>query len=482
MNDNMTPINPKKLALLSLVAIASLGFSRPLLAAPEDMEALKQQNAELQRRLDGVEREMAAIKKLLTAASAAAPALAPAPASAPAPAPALAPAFTPAETEKLKSLAGLKGKPARSSLDLNFYGYVKLDAAYDDSRTSLGNFDRWVESESVLKNDSHFNLTANQTRLGVDATGPTSESFQATGKVEFDLYGAGTGENKPEPMLRHAYVRLDWPKQKFAIIAGQTSDIISPLNPTTVNYSVAWWQGNVGYRRPQLRLIQNVAVDEGVELKIDAGISRTITGRKAVFASANDPDTGADAGYPTFAGRAGLTFPVWSKQQATFGVSGHRGGEEIHQTSLLKSIEYDTWSINADLRLPLTASLLLQAEAFSGRNFDSHLGGIGQGINTTLNTEIDSVGGWAALTYTASLQWQFNVGGGVDNPADGDLTGSTDPTKDARTRNSLLFGNALYSLNAQVQLAFELGWLRTTYKVLAPGEAWRQQFAITYKF
>jgi hypothetical protein len=463
--------------LLALAIAACPGLNPPARAAADDVASLRRQNAELRERLESVERDLAAIKKLLAPAPGATAAALPLP-----PAPPATPAFTPAETEKLRSLAGLKGKPARSSLDLTFYGYVKLDAAYDDSRFSLGNFARWAESESVLRNDNHFNLTANQTRLGVDLAGPTTADFSATGKIEFDLYGAGTGENKPEPMLRHGYVRMDWPKQQLALIAGQTWDIISPLNPNTVNYSVAWWQGNVGYRRPQLRLIKTASLATDVELKIDAGISRTITGRKAFFKEANDPDTGADAGLPTFAARAGLSFPVASKRVASFGVSGHRGSEEIHRANLSGNDEFDTWSFNADLRLPITATLLLQAEAFLGRNFDSHLGGIGQGVNTTLNREIDTVGGWASLTLSPSAQWQFNLGASIDDPDDADLSGNADSAKDARTKNTHLFGNALYSLNAQVQLAFELARLRTTYKVNAPGEGWRQQFAITYKF
>ena len=231
-----------------------------------------------------------------------------------------------------------------------------------------------------------------------------------------------------------------------------------------------------------MRLTKGVTLADDVELKLDGGISRTITGRKAVFTGANDPDTGSDAGYPTVSGRVGLTFPVWGKRPATFGISGHRGGEEMHQTDLRGSTEFQSWSANADLRLPLTASLLFQAEAFIGRNLDTYLGGIGQGLNSTLNRTIGAAGGWASLTFTPVPEWQFNVGGGTDDPNNADLTGSVDPTKDARTANSTLFGNVLYSLNAQVQLGFELGWLRTTYKVNNPGVDWRQQLSVTYKF
>ena len=59
-----------------------------------------------------------------------------------------------------------------SSLDIQFYGYIKADASYDDSRTTPGNFIVWVNSETTNKNDDEFNLTANQTRMGFNITGP----------------------------------------------------------------------------------------------------------------------------------------------------------------------------------------------------------------------------------------------------------------------------------------------------------------------
>jgi hypothetical protein len=82
---------------------------------------------------------------------------------------------------------------------------------------------------------------------------PTANGIETSGKLEIDFYGGGP-ENKNLPMMRHAFMKLDWPKRGFSILAGQTSDVISPLVPSTVNYSVAWWVGDIGYRRPQLRL------------------------------------------------------------------------------------------------------------------------------------------------------------------------------------------------------------------------------------
>lgn len=59
-------------------------------------------------------------------------------------------------------------KPAIiSKVDAELYGYIKVDSSYDTARTSVGNLARWVESEGTRGHDDQFNLTANQTRLGL---------------------------------------------------------------------------------------------------------------------------------------------------------------------------------------------------------------------------------------------------------------------------------------------------------------------------
>jgi hypothetical protein len=166
-------------------------------------------------------------------------------------------------------------RPVLSKLDIQFYGYLKLDAAYDTSRTDDGNFVKWVERENANNDDDQFNMTANQSRFGVNITGLGDSAMKTSGRAEVDFYG-GSNQNKSHLMMRHAYMKLDWPADKFSIIAGQTSDVISPLVPTTVNYSVAWWTGNIGYRRPQIRLTKVLGLDDGVDLTLEGAIARTI--------------------------------------------------------------------------------------------------------------------------------------------------------------------------------------------------------------
>ena len=68
-------------------------------------------------------------------------------------------------------------KPVWSGLDIQLYGYIKADASYDSARTTTGNFVKWVDQELTRDDDREFNLTANQTRLGMKITGPEKDGL-----------------------------------------------------------------------------------------------------------------------------------------------------------------------------------------------------------------------------------------------------------------------------------------------------------------
>ena len=54
---------------------------------------------------------------------------------------------------------------------------------------------KWVDPETGRNNnDDEFNMTANQTRIGLKITGPDSEDLKLSGLVEVDFYGGG-GDN-----------------------------------------------------------------------------------------------------------------------------------------------------------------------------------------------------------------------------------------------------------------------------------------------
>lgn len=427
-----------------IVCLTSLMVSFCFGVRADQPPDLTKENAQLRERVERLENELSQIKALLND-RVAAPAVATAP----------------------------KGKkPILAGLDMELYGYIKLDAAFDDSRTSVGNYARWAESEASRGNDDQFSMTANQTRLGLNITGPTLQGVKTSGKVEIDFYGASAiAENRPEPLLRHAFLNAEWPDYHFSVLAGQTADIISPLTVPTLNYTVGWYQGNIGYRRPQIRLTEDLPLAEAWRLKLEAGATRNITDRRL---AATDPYSGDDAGFPTFQGRASVTFPAGGKRQGCLGISGHYGEEEQHVGT--GNTRNRTWSINTDLKVPVTKWLLLQGEAFYGSNLDSYNGGISQGVNTNTLQAIAARGVWAAATFEPDPKWQFNLGGGLDDPDDGNL-----PLL-GRTSNYVGFGNAQYAFTANLSIGLEVSYLRTGYKGQAGGDAWREQLSLIYKF
>jgi hypothetical protein len=183
-----------------VLVIFATGFSRAAGAG-----GVAKENAELRQKVDQLDKELKDLKKIVV--------------------------------QQTGATGDTLPKPVWSNLDIQLYGYLKLDSAYDSSRIENGNYAKWVTSESTNDDDAQFNMTANETRLGMLINGPDNGNMKTSGRVEVDFYGGGD-ENKSHLMMRHAYLKLDWPKSRFNIIAGQTSDVISPLFPSTVNYSV----------------------------------------------------------------------------------------------------------------------------------------------------------------------------------------------------------------------------------------------------
>jgi hypothetical protein len=366
-------------------------------------------------------------------------------------------------------------RPVWSNLDIQLYGYLKLDAAYDTSRIDNGNYAKWVESESSNRNDDQYNMTANQSRFGMKIKGPNGESMNTSGRVEVDFYGGGSAENKAHLMMRHAYIKLDWIENRFNIIAGQTSDVISPLLPSTVNYSVGWWTGNIGYRRPQIRLTKELGFEAGGYLKLEGAVARTIGRNDAIGGT----ESGEDAGFPTFQSRASVTFPTLGAKETTIGLSWHWGEEEYDIAPDGQDKEFQTWSVNLDYTQPICSKVELKAELFTGENLDAYLGGIGQGVTTSGSNqyeEVGSKGGWIAASLGPWNTKRFNVGVAMDDVNRGNVNYGD------RILNRSVFGNVFCAVNKQTDIAFELSHWRTEYRGSGDGESLRAQMALIYKF
>lgn len=426
-----------------------------------EIELLRQENAQLRARVERLEGQLQEVIHMVKQME-----------------PANAVMLTAEEAEHLRQAAHVYKETVEknrkwtwSSADVRLYGYIKGDVSYDTSRINTGNFARWVETEDTLIDDDDLNITARETRLGLEFKGPVGGSTVTSGKLEVDFYGSGA-ENKPEPMMRHAYLQVDWPDYEIWVLAGQTSDVFSPLVPTTLNYSVAWWAGNIGYRRPQIRLGKLFHLGDSAELKLEAAAARSI-GRQSGF----DPgDSGEDWRFPVWETRVGLSFPFVNGQRATLGLSGHYGKEQYDTNDKGDSQSFHSWSANVDLTLPLTPWLKLTGEYFHGTNLDTYLGGIGQGVNMVTLEEIDPTGGWMAIGLGPFGKWTFNLGGSLEH-VDVD-----DVEPEQRTQNRSLWANVFYSINEKTSVGFEFSSWNTQYKDLKAGDSFRFQTSLIYRF
>lgn len=325
---------------------------------------------------------------------------------------------------------------------LSAYGFIKMEAIYETGAASHGNFAIWAKDPG--DNDGLFHLTAKETRFGLNMTGVSFSGFKVAGKLEVDFQSAGVDENKPYNYMRHAYVEIS--NGVLSILAGQSWDIISPLNPVTLNYPVMWGAGNIGYRRPQLSLRTDFKTGKNV-ITLQAGIFRTI-------ASDYDNDgieDGAAAGFPTIQGRIGGKFLLGDSSSLQIGLSGHYGKSKGQR-------EYVSDSLNLDLLLVLSPKFRIIAEYFSGQNLGTYFGGIAQNVTPALGVEIKARGFYINAVASLCKKLQFSAGYGVDDPDDATLGGG------ARSWNATYFGNLMLSLSPALKAGLEVSNWLTDYK------------------
>ncbi|MBM3308340.1 MAG: hypothetical protein FJY74_08440 [Candidatus Eisenbacteria bacterium] len=354
-----------------------------------------------------------------------------------------------------------------------FYGYIKLDASLDSAKTDKGDYAFIVLPYVGEEADDEFNMTANQTRLGMKFDAAEGERFPVSGRVEIDFYGGGA-ENKANPMMRQAYLEMTFPA--FEVLAGQTADLISPLNPTTLNYVVLWKSGNTGYRRPQIRLTKAVSLADAGKLTLAASANRNM-GRD---------ENGEDFGQPSWQGRVGYSRKLFGDRSLTVGVSGLYGKE-----SDADDCEFESSAIVVDATIPLGEKITVMGEYFSGRNLGVYLGGVGQGIavqppyessrSRAEMAEIEASGWWGQLAVQLAADIAVNVGAGWDDP-----TLPVWAAADAIEKNTTYYGNVIWSATTSSYIGFEYAKMETEYAGSGDDtpayENTRVQLSVGYRF
>jgi len=378
---------------------------------------------------------------------------------------------------EMKKLAWTKGE-----FRIVPYGYLWGNMVYENERTCPTNrsYTLFVESPTTHGEDA-FHVDGRNTRLGIDVAGPRLWPFQCAksgGKVEIDFQGDfNSTENRGGVLLRHAYVEIK--DDYFRLLAGQTWDIISPLYPNTIFYSVYWDAGNIGYRRAQLRGERFLHFSDTFLLTLQGSLNHSINSDCVSDATFR----GEPSDWPVIEGRAAVTLGHRGKgyKPIVLGCSGHIGevGFDVlggGGAIISDDVRRRTWSVNGDFDIPLTDRLGLRGEFFAGENLSTFLGGIGQGINRTTLDEIRTHGGWIEGYYYWTPWLHSHVAYGLDDPIDQDIAAG------GRLYNQFYFANLCWDVTDKFLLGAEVSQWKTMFNGLRTGDSTRLEFVARYGF
>jgi hypothetical protein len=358
------------------------------------------------------------------------------------------------------------------ALTIKPYGYIKLDTAYDSQKPgpASGGFTLYSQPETAGESDNQLSFSARDSRFGLDFALPEEHGIKATAKFEFDFFINGT-ETAYSPRLRHSYLDLDF-GDGLSVLAGHTWDAFFYVTPNTVD---AGFLGDAGYlysRRAQLRLSKVADLGNGNKLTARVALANTSSGDLDGLGQ----DDGIDSASPTIEGLIAFDTVLLSNKPTKISIGGQFGTETLDAAGIPNAADYDSHLIVAGLLFPITDKVSIQGNVWEGENLDGWLGGVGQGVNTTLKTSIGAKGGWAQVVLNPTTDWNFNLGYGVDDPDDADLNAG------GRAKNTRLFFNAFYKLTKAVTIAAEYSIITTDYRGASDSTDNRVQFSTTYKF
>lgn len=373
------------------------------------------------------------------------------------------------------------------------YGYINLSASYETEKTTTGDFCVYANSPDF---DGHagFHIDPRSTRLGLTVDGPGLPGWRGSktqGAVEVDFQGNYTLRNRSALLLRKAFVSVGDKKLRF--LAGQDWEVVSPLYPKTLNYTAGAGVGNVGYRRAMLRVDRNFDLGGAGTLAAQFALTDNIL-RDGFNVGGLTPHAGS---WPVLQGRLAWSFGEGRFRHGkpmTFGVSSHIGEQRFEfDEQGVRSRKYArTWSLNADVDLPVTRRLGFQLEYFLGENLGTIEGGILQGFDLAIRKTIRAQGGWAGLQYRWTSKLETNVCYQIDDPFDEDVVAGNSSNHLSRTYNHCIFANMLYHWSDALMTGFELSFWRThwqkydpvsrTVTPLRPGTPVRYEFVTRYTF
>ncbi len=342
---------------------------------------------------------------------------------------------------------------------LSVYGFARLDVLADDAKLSDVAQPRFVQMMPTgTSNEGEMTMTPRLSRVGLSIddwdVGDTS-FIKGDGKLEVD-FGGGGGTNAIR--LRQAYAQISF-DNKVRLLAGQTEDLFSPLIPTAQNDTQLMFAGNVGDRRPQLRMVIDGAI-------LHAGVALATTGtldRSGLMA--------ATPSRPMFQWLIEGQKRFRHAGLLKVGISGHLAREE-----LADGTRHGSSSVGIHAFLPIVPMIAFQGEAYVGANAADIGGGIDQGVDAMTGHRIGAKGGWIELVAAPTKRHILAFGTSLDTANAGDLNPGD------RERNGTVYAVVRYKPLPTLQLAAEYLYWKTAYHDMGSATANRYDMHLSVFF
>lgn len=362
--------------------------------------------------------------------------------------------------------------PAPTKVEL--YGFLKLDAFYDNSEVYQGDWLLFARPGATPQAKTKvFSMNARASRLGLRFTRPQlNANTNLNALLEMDFSGgfpnSATAARQPQVRLRHAWMELE--HKVWELRLGQDWGLIVGPFPYTTEALVGAARGNLWMAFAQVKFSLKLQ-----PFKVAFSVNRPTSGNVKYNSYENGDldivDDGERSGLPWFMGRVWYTTP-----KLTLSLSSHYGQEKIADLSAAYH-KVTSYSYNADLIFNL-GKLNLTAKVFRGSNLNTFFGGIVQGYVAKAAgiTSIPAQGGWGQISYSLKPQLIATVGLGIDDPDDSKL-----PTG-YRAHNLFQYVNLTYKPVTDLAFMFEVNHLTTEYIDRPTGRNLRLQFTSTYQF
>jgi hypothetical protein len=357
---------------------------------------------------------------------------------------------------------------------LSIYGFARLDVLLNDSRMSSLDDPSYVMNEPAGGQlESELTMTPRLSRVGlsIDRWEIKDDRIFGEGKVEIDFAGGG-GANAIR--LRHAYAQISAMRNErgLELLAGQTWDLASPLFPAAQNDTQLRYAGNLGDRRPQLRL----ALHPSSKLQLAVAAAAPAVLDRDAIPDDMDGDGRVDAmasGRPMLQWLLELHSRLNHREDLVVrvGISGHAARAELADGTTRPST-----SIGTHFLLPLSPQVFILGEGYFGTNLAEIGGGIGQGINMTTREGVRALGGWLELALVPTERHMLSVGTSVDVARAADLEIGD------RERNGTIYSVLRYKPRPAIQLGLEHLYWKTEYKGMARGVANRMNMHFSVFF